>query len=327
MMMGNGIMSDLADFSVPWHDVDYVSSLDLGYYSHSAQKLVSPVVFDVSGNIENLDTGIVALTTEQRTAIAGMIFQMFNRKWTKLWSLYSLSYSPINNYYMDEAETVDRDITRSGSDTGSVTTTNSGTVSDSGTNTGTVTTVTDNDTTNTGTSNHSMSDGGTLTTVKDNDKTNTGTQSNSGSSDTENGIFGFNSSVAVGSDTSENTNSNTRTDNLASTEDETVTETRATTHTDNRTDNLASTEDETVTETRNLADSNTKTLNTTDLETRNLSNSGTESDDVSRELHRSGSTGIYSPQQLITDEIELWQWNFYKQVFEDIDSILCLDIY
>ena len=279
MMTGNGIMSDLADFSVPWHDVDYVPSLDLGYYSHSAQKLVSPVVFDVSGNIENLDTGIVALTTEQRTAIAGMIFQMFNRKWTKLWSLYSLSYSPINNYYMDEAETVDRDISRSGSDTGTVSTANSGTVSDSGTNTGTVTTVTDND------------------------KTNTGTQSNSGSSDTENGIFGFNSSVAVGSDTSENTNSNTRTDNLASTEDETVTETR------------------------NLADSNTKTLNTTDLETRNLANSGTESDDVIRELHRSGSTGIYSPQQLITDEIELWQWNFYKQVFEDIDSILCLDIY
>ena len=279
MMTGNGIMSDLADFSVPWHDVDYVHSLDLGYYSHSAQKLVSPVVFDVSGNIENLDTGIVALTTEQRTAIAGMIFQMFNRKWTKLWSLYSLSYSPINNYYMDEAETVDRDISRSGSDTGTVSTANSGTVSDSGTDTGTVTTVTDND------------------------KTNTGTQSNSGSSDTENGIFGFNSSVAVGSDTSENTNSNTRTDNLASTEDETVTETR------------------------NLADSNTRTLNTTDLETRNLANSGTESDDVSRELHRSGSTGIYSPQQLITDEIELWQWNFYKQVFEDIDSILCLDIY
>ena len=279
MMTGNGIMSDLADFSVPWHDVDYVPSLDLGYYSHSAQKLVSPVVFDVSGNIENLDTGIVALTTEQRTAIAGMIFQMFNRKWTKLWSLYSLSYSPINNYYMDEAETVDRDISRSGSDTGTVSTANTGTVSDSGTDTGTVTTVTDND------------------------KTNTGTQSNSGSSDTENGIFGFNSSVAVGSDTSENTNSNTRTDNLASTEDETVTETR------------------------NLADSNTRTLNTTDLETRNLANSGTESDDVSRELHRSGSTGIYSPQQLITDEIELWQWNFYKQVFEDIDSILCLDIY
>ena len=279
MMTGNGIMSDLADFSVPWHDVDYVPSLDLGYYSHSAQKLVSPVVFDVSGNIENIDTGIVALTTEQRTAIAGMIFQMFNRKWTKLWSLYSLSYSPINNYYMDEAETVDRDISRSGSDTGTVSTANTGTVSDSGTDTGTVTTVTDND------------------------KTNTGTQSNSGSSDTENGIFGFNSSVAVGSDTSENTNSNTRTDNLASTEDETVTETR------------------------NLADSNTRTLNTTDLETRNLANSGTESDDVSRELHRSGSTGIYSPQQLITDEIELWQWNFYKQVFEDIDSILCLDIY
>lgn len=279
MMMGDGIMSDLSAFSVPWHDATYVASLDLGYYWHSAQKIISPVVFDVSGNIVNIHSDLSELTTEQRTAIAGMIFQIYNRKWTKLWGIYQTEYNPINNYHMDEVETVERDVSRSGTDTGTVNTSNTGTVSDSGTDTGTV------------------------TTVKDNDKTNTGTQTNAGTSNTQDGIFGFNSSTSVGSDTSDNTTSNTRTDNLASTEDETITETR------------------------NLADSNTKTLNTTDLETRNLSSSNTESDDTSRESHRQGSTGIYTPQQFMESEIELWQWNFYKQVFEDIDSILCLEIY
>ena len=281
MMMGNGIMSDLSEFSVPWHGVDYVAQLDLGYYWHSAQKLISPVVFDVSGNINNIlnFSDLSELTQEQRALIAGMIFNIFNRKWTKLWCVYQTTYNPINNYRMEETENVDRDITHTANDTGTVNTSNTGTVSDSGTNTGTMNTVTDTDTTN------------------------TGTQSNSGSSDTENGIFGFNSNTSVGSDTSNNTNSNTRTDNLSSTVDTTVTETR------------------------NLTDSNTRTLNTTDLETRNLAHNESESDDSSRELTREGTTGIYTPQQMLTSEIELWQWNFYKQVFEDIDSILCLDIY
>lgn len=315
-------MTDLSAFNVPWHNASYVGSLDLGYYWHSAQKIVSPIVLDISG-----DSDLSELTENERTAIAGMLFNIYNRKWSKLWSVYETEYNPINNYRMDEEETSERDISHSGTDTGTITNANTGTVADSGTNTGTVTTVTDGETSNTGTSNHSITDGGTITTVTDNDKSNTGTQTNIGTSDTEDGIFGFNSSLSVGSDTSNNNNSNTRTDNLASTEDETVTETRATTHSDNRTDNLASTEDTTVTETRNLSDSNTKTLNTSDLETRNLANSSTESDDMSRDLHREGTTGIYTPQQLMQDEIELWQWNFFKQVFEDIDSILCLDIY
>ena len=274
-------MTDLSGFNVPWKDVDYVSQLDLGYYWHSAQKLVSPVVFDVSGNITNIvsNVDLTSLTTEQRTAIAGMIFQIFNRKWTKLYSIYTLQYNPVNNYKMSESEMIDHDIQRAETDGGTVNKADTGTISDSGTDTGTVTTVTDKDTTN------------------------TGTQSNSGSSNTLDGIFGFNSSESVGSNTSDNTNSNLRTDNLASTDDTTETETR------------------------NLADSNTKTLNTNELETRNLTHNITESNDVSRSVLREGNTGIYSPQQLLDDEIELWQWNFYKQVFEDIDSILCLDIY
>lgn len=281
MMMGNGIMSDLSDFSVPWHGVSYVSQLDLGYYSHSAQKLISPVVFDVSGNIDNIvnDSDLSELTTEQRTAIAGMIFNIFNRKWSKLWNVYQITYDPKYNYVMDETETIERDVTRNSTDEGTIDTSNTGTITDSG------------------------SEGGSVTTDTAGSTTNTGTQSNDGTSNTEDGIFGFNSSISVGSDTSDNQTSNVRTDNLSSTNDETVTETR------------------------NLTDGNTRTLDTTDVESRSITHSDSENDDTTRETNRAGTTGIYTPQQMLNEEIELWQWNFYKQVFEDIDSILCLDIY
>ena len=76
-----------------------------------------------------------------------------------------------------------------------------------------------------------------------------------------------------------------------------------------RTDNLASTED------------------TTNTETRNLSFNEIRNDDVIRSLTRQGNIGTVTSQKMINEEIDLWQWNFYKQVFEDIDSILALDIY
>ena len=271
MIQGNGIMTDLTSYDVPWKEATFVSLLDICYYSHSAQKNVSPIVNDICET--------VPLTSEERTTLAGMIYHMFAFKWNRLYGLYSEEYNPINNYRMHEDETVERDVSSSGTDTGTVNNANTGTIGDSGTDTGTLTKVTDGE-------------------VK-----NTGTQTNSGSSNTADGIFGFNSSVSVGSNTSDNTNSNTRTDNLTETDDTTVTETH------------------------NLASVNTRTLNTVDLETRNLANSRLESDDTDRSMTREGTTGIYTPQQLINEEIELWQWNFYRQVFEDIDSILCLSIY
>lgn len=344
-------MTDLSAFSVPWHGAGYVSQLDLGYYWHSAQKLISPVVFDVSGNIENIHSDLSELTQPQRTQIAGMIYQMFNRKWTRLWEVYEIEYNPINNYSMTETETIDNDIQRNGTDTGTVSNDNTGTITDNGTeggesavaHTGTVsnqktqggTVTTDTDTTVT----DNGTEGGTRTTTIDTDTTNGGTVTNAGTNNTLDGIFGFNSSVSVGSDTSDVTSNNTRTDNLTGTEDTTNQETRNLTNSNTRvtdgteteTRNLSDSDTQTLnntdTTTRNLTDSNTRTLDTNDTETRNLAHAETVANDTERNLQRQGSTGIYSPQTLLNEELELWQWNFFKTVFEDIDSILCLSIY
>lgn len=271
MINGDGILSDISSFSVPWNNASIGSVLDYGYYSHSGQKIASPFIADtMDGN---------SLSESERLKIAGMLVVLFNRKWHKLWSVYQSEYNPINNYNMVESETIEVDTSNSGTNTGTINTSNTGTITDSKTNTGTKTIVTDKDTTN------------------------TGTQINSGSGQEDNDVFGFNSSVAVGSDVTTNSNSNTRTDNLASTDDTTETETL------------------------NLADSNTKTLNTTDLETQNLAHSDSGSTDTTRELSRVGNIGVTTTQQMLQSEIELWKWNFFKQVFEDIDSVCCLSIY
>jgi hypothetical protein len=46
-----------------------------------------------------------------------------------------------------------------------------------------------------------------------------------------------------------------------------------------------------------------------------------------RELQKSGNIGFNKPQEMLTAELELWQWNFFKSVFEDIDTVLTMCIY
>lgn len=83
------------------------------------------------------------------------------------------------------------------------------------------------------------------------------------------------------------------------------------------------------------ADSATGT-NTTDMtNTRTATNSdsidktGSSSDkyDDTRTLTRSGNIGVTTSQQMIQSEIDLWQWNFYKDVIVDVMNMLTLSTY
>ena len=62
-------------------------------------------------------------------------------------------------------------------------------------------------------------------------------------------------------------------------------------------------------------DTNTKTGTITNTE------SGTE------ELERSGNIGVTTSQQMLESELKLREYDFYKTIYKDIDSILCLGIY
>lgn len=43
--------------------------------------------------------------------------------------------------------------------------------------------------------------------------------------------------------------------------------------------------------------------------------------------NRSGNIGVTTTQQMLSADRELWLWNFFDQVYKDIDSVLSLPIY
>lgn len=47
----------------------------------------------------------------------------------------------------------------------------------------------------------------------------------------------------------------------------------------------------------------------------------------SETTNRSGNIGVTTTQAMLKSERELWMWNFFDQVYKDIDSVLSLPIY
>lgn len=80
-------------------------------------------------------------------------------------------------------------------------------------------------------------------------------------------------------------------------------------------------------------DSSKDTQNTTDLDTRNMSdalvhghvltNSGRDTET----LTRSGNIGVTTSQQMLESSLELWKWNYFSDIFRDIDSIFTITTY
>ena len=64
-----------------------------------------------------------------------------------------------------------------------------------------------------------------------------------------------------------------------------------------------------------------------ETETHDLTFTDERHNSTGRELTRSGNIGVTTSQQMIESERRLWQWNYFNSVFEDVNSILCLDIY
>lgn len=80
---------------------------------------------------------------------------------------------------------------------------------------------------------------------------------------------------------------------------------------------------------------NDSTLNSTNDATGETTQADTSSDDTKDNnvinetitRNRVGNVGQNSYQELLRQEFELWKWNFYKQVFQDVDSYLALSIF
>ena len=127
----------------------------------------------------------------------------------------------------------------------------------------------------------------------------TGTVNDNGSATNtnQNGIWGFNSSTSVPSDMSDGTTTNENTTTRDLTETETGTDTTDRTNTD--------------------------TYNRSYTETGTDTTAGTSS----RKLTRTGNIGTNTFQNLLQQERNLWMYNFFEQIFKDVDSVLTIPIY
>lgn len=185
----------------------------------------------------------------------------------------------------------------------------SNTNSDSGSNSDTKTM---NDTVqNTGTETHvlSGSDG----------RTNTGTQATAGSGKDTVDNTGTQANVSSGSDTTTNTGTRTTSSDVTGsiTTGDTGTETIVN-------DNDAETR---VSSILSRTTSTTDTLSGSD----SLAKSGTGSEDVTTDQNRSGrhfgNIGNLTSQKMILEEINLWKWNYVKEILSDVKEFCTLPVY
>ena len=230
------------------------------------------------------------LTQAGITACSKMAAALWYPKWTRLWDVMTAEYNPLENYSMHEEE----DTAPTGTETSEVTL--SGTETDTHTKTGA----------ETNTRTESGSEGRTLSHTGSDTVRTLGTAANNKE---ENAVYGFNSADPVpASETKVNT-------------DNTVTTTPGVTDTENKNFTNRQTQDvETYT---NRQDQDQKTFtNRKNTEVKSFNDRNTH-----RELDRSGNIGTVTAQDMYLQELEVAKYNFWLQVFEDLDSTVCLDCY
>lgn len=85
-------------------------------------------------------------------------------------------------------------------------------------------------------------------------------------------------------------------------------------------DKVTNTEGGATTTTLSGTDTDTRNLTDTTDETRTKDNDGTEHE----EIHRYGNIGVTTTQKLLQEERQLWLWNYFDQIFSDLDKELAL---
>lgn len=254
-----------------WYYIDYQfpeifdidsSQLDVVFMSNWSMRTAAPIL-----KLIHSDEDTTMLTSLELVQLASVINGMYKHKWDKLMAVAQKEYDPIYNYHdhlveeIEYGEEVDR--TKSGSNSNS----------------------------NTRTDNLSevVADARSIEEERD--------LASTGDTASQNNIYGFNSSSAVGESNSSGDNSGT--------ESGTVT----TSHSGNMT----------TTNTGTQANSGSGTYS----ETGGDDTSGTRN----REYTKTGNIGNISTQKLLNEEIDLWKYNFLCEMMRDVANFVSLPIY
>lgn len=292
----NGIFKQLEAFDIPWKT--YVSGevLDLDYYgNHSGSKLISPLVHKLLTN-----TG---LSPANQAKLAGLIFYKYNQSWVRAWNAITADYDPLENYHKTEVREPDLTDER----TDDLQYKRTADLTDE--RTADLTTERTDDLT------HERTDDLTETTtptVKDTEITKTKNKQT-----TNNSLYGFNSSTAVPSDSSET--SGTKTDNEV---ERTLEHTGYDTVADSGTQTLTDSGTQTTTET------GTDTTTKTGTDTYDSTGTQTTTHTGSETTETYGNIGVITNQAMLEAELNLRsRWNFFEMIFKDVDEILTINVY
>lgn len=287
--------------NLPWSSIMVGAQMDTLYFdTHSGERFSSRIItrrLDDSGS----------LSTKDRKTISTLVYAMFRNQWSRLWNTMNPNYDPLTNYKLEETNEGEESSTR----TPNLTKGDTGTVQTSGQDkrtpditkgdTGTVQTSGSD----TRTANLTRTDSGTVT--DDGAATNTN----------QNGVWGFNSLASVPSDMSDGSSTANNTNTRDLTQKDTGTDQTDRTNTD--TYNREYTEKGTDT----TDHTNTDTYNRSYTETGTDTTAGTSSSKQTR----TGNIGTNTFQNLLQQERNLWLYNFFEQIFKDVDSVLTIPIY
>lgn len=308
-------------------------SLDIMFLANYGKRVVSPIVTAIQDNSDE------PLTSQETSELARIILEMYKERWDRLGKIYDIEYDPIHNFldrWSDTSnEVIDREVTENGTDSttyGKVSTDsitrNDTTHNEQTTDSGDTKTLTNN----LQTTSERTSDS-TETQTDDLETATNGTTTDSGGNSQNDKVYGFNSTEGVNSSSTSGTDGNTQT--VADTQTKTGTRTVETE--DSSSDTVKHTGTATTTDELNSEVTNDGTYSRTVNGSNTLSGSdtvnksGTTAENATNDIYRSGShsgnIGNITSQQMISEEIKLWKWNYMNEILNDVKEFCTLSVY
>lgn len=288
---GCEIFSRIPANLVPWNDFFPLADMDYDFINQYGERYASSY-------LKKIDYSITA----NRDKLSADIIRFHYHKWKHLWIAYTSEYNPTDNTTL--TETVTREVEKG----------DSGTITNNLAKAETGTVRNDISTTDTVTNNFTKGETGTV--KNDINRNDVSTQTGKKTTTTDNDVYGFNGGAV--NDTAGTTNETIDANNPLRTSE---------THTGNTQDtfNKSYTDTGTATNQNTGYTQDTFNKNYTDTGTVTNENTGTESETVTTE--RAGSIGVMTPATMLKIEKETWQWNYFRDVMNDVADFISLQIF
>lgn len=312
---GCEIFSRMSTNLVPWGDFFTLSDMDYDFINQYGERYASSY-------LKKIDYSIDA----NKNRLSADIIRFHYHKWKHLWLAYTAEYNPTDNTTLTETVTREVETEDGGTVTNNLAKAETGTVRNDISTTDTVTREVETGDSGTVTNNLAKAETGTVR--NDVNTSDVSTQTGKKTTTTDNDVYGFNGGAV--NDTAGTTNETIDANNPLKTSETHSGNTQDTfnksyTDTGTVTNSNTGTESESVTDEKTGYTQDTFNKSYTDTGTVTNSNTGTESETITTE--KSGSIGVMTPATMLKIERETWQWNYFRDVMNDVADFISLQIF